>query len=204
MKFIDISAGTFAACDHWDGCEPEIEWKKSMERGDWCNRSAFSMPSHWGTHLDAPFSFFPDGETVDCVAPENCIGPCTVMSVDGPVTGKWVEENIPFDCERLLIRGTEETFIMESAAFELAQYRLKLLGINRPSVSAHAQDTAASLALLENGIVILEGLCLDDAADGEYFLIAPPLKNTGAESAPVRAVLVSDYIFWSPNERKWK
>jgi arylformamidase len=38
---------------------------------------------------------------------------------------------------------------------------------------------------------ILEGLVLDTVPEGEYELIAPPLKLAGLDAAPVRAVLRS-------------
>ena len=44
--------------------------------------------------------------------------------------------------------------------------------------------------LLNSGVLILEGLRLKDVAEGEYFLIAAPLKIRGVEAAPVRALLI--------------
>jgi arylformamidase len=38
-------------------------------------------------------------------------------------------------------------------------------------------------------MAILEGLRLDDVPDGEYELIALPLKLIGFDASPVRAVL---------------
>ena len=38
---------------------------------------------------------------------------------------------------------------------------------------------------------VLENLVLDDVAPGDYELIALPLKLTGADASPVRAVLRS-------------
>ena len=52
-------------------------------------------------------------------------------------------------------------------------------------------------ALLGQNIAVLEGLDLSDVANGEYFLIAPPLKIESAEASPVRAMLITDYVFWS-------
>ena len=46
-------------------------------------------------------------------------------------------------------------------------------------------------------IAILENLDLENVESGNYFLVAPPVKIGGAEAAPVRAMLITDYIFWS-------
>ena len=47
----------------------------------------------------------------------------------------------------------------------------------------------AHLAVRRRDLRILEGLVLDQVAEGDYELIAPPLKLTGLDAAPVRAVL---------------
>jgi arylformamidase len=38
-------------------------------------------------------------------------------------------------------------------------------------------------------MAMLEGLVLDHVPEGEYELIAPPLRIRGADASPVRAVL---------------
>lgn len=42
---------------------------------------------------------------------------------------------------------------------------------------------------------MLEGLDLSEVTPGNYYLFAAPVKLGGLEGAPVRAVLISDYIF---------
>ena len=67
-----------------------------------------------------------------------------------------------------------------------------MLGVDTPSVDpAAAKQLLAHAACLEAGITILEGLVLDHVADGEYELIALPLRLVGFEASPVRAVLRS-------------
>jgi arylformamidase len=38
-------------------------------------------------------------------------------------------------------------------------------------------------------MAVLEGLVLDHVEEGEYELIAPPLRIRGADASPVRALL---------------
>ncbi|HEX2769827.1 MAG TPA: cyclase family protein, partial [Geobacteraceae bacterium] len=45
--------------------------------------------------------------------------------------------------------------------------------------------------LLDNGVVILEGLNLKGVTAGSYELICLPLKIRGGDGAPVRAILRS-------------
>ena len=53
-----------------------------------------------------------------------------------------------------------------------------------------AADFPVHMALLGNGITILEGLILEGVPEGEYTLSALPLKFEGGDGSPVRAVLV--------------
>jgi arylformamidase len=46
--------------------------------------------------------------------------------------------------------------------------------------------------LLEAGIVIVEGLNLQNVSPGCYQLICMPLKLAGSEGAPARAVLIEE------------
>jgi arylformamidase len=62
--------------------------------------------------------------------------------------------------------------------------------VDTPSVDvASSKDLPAHDACRRTGILILEGLVLDGVADGFYELIALPLKLTGFDASPVRAVL---------------
>ena len=67
---------------------------------------------------------------------------------------------------------------------------VRLVGIDTPSVDLFlSKDLASHKAILKNDMAILEGLVLDDVPEGEYELIALPLKLVGFDASPVRAVL---------------
>ena len=72
----------------------------------------------------------------------------------------------------------------------LGERGVRLVGIDTPSVDCQdSKDLPAHAACLRNAIHILEGICLDDAPDGVYELIALPLRLKGFDASPVRAVL---------------
>ena len=48
------------------------------------------------------------------------------------------------------------------------------------------------LILLRRGIALLEGIVLDEVAEGRYFLSAAPLNLGGADGAPCRAYLIQE------------
>ena len=71
-----------------------------------------------------------------------------------------------------------------------AAQRGRLLGVDLASFDpAESKDLLAHRAGIAGGIVLLEGLDLSAAPDGEAELIALPLPWAGADASPVRAVL---------------
>jgi arylformamidase len=74
----------------------------------------------------------------------------------------------------------------------LAGLGYKLIGLDSPSVDAFdSKDLPSHHALRKHGLVNLEHLYLRDVADGDYELIALPLKLDLACGSPVRAILRS-------------
>ena len=64
------------------------------------------------------------------------------------------------------------------------------IGIDTPSVDLFdSKDLPAHARFLAHDMAILEGLVLNDVPEGEYELIALPLKLVGFDASPVRAVL---------------
>ena len=102
--------------------------------------------------------------------------------------------------ERVLLRTSpghdHKTFdpdfvsLGEEAAKAVAAAGVKLVGIDTPSIDhATDQDLGGHHALYEGGVAILENLDLSDVPEGDYELIALPLRIVGCDSSPVRAVL---------------
>ena len=66
------------------------------------------------------------------------------------------------------------------------------LSVYRPMMTMMMSIVAAAdetIRLRRRGLRVLESLCLDDVPEGDYELIALPLKLVTADAAPVRAVL---------------
>jgi arylformamidase len=74
----------------------------------------------------------------------------------------------------------------------LAERGVRLIGLDTPSVDPASSKTLDShQQLLRLNLRVLENLVLDDVPEGDYELIALPLKLAGACASPVRAVLRS-------------
>lgn len=198
MKIIDISRNIMD-CGIYPGDPPvKFEAVRKIEDGSECNLGAIYTGLHNGTHVDAPLHFISHGKSIDRTDISAYIGECRVVEVPaGPITGEYVDNNFPLDCERILVKGHGLAWFLESAAQEIALSGVRLIGTDSMSVGTHGAQTEPHVAFLREDVAILENLYLEDVEPGKYFLMAQPLKIGGAEASPVRALLVSDYIFWS-------
>ena len=177
-----------------------------LEQGDPVTLSTMRSTVHLGAHVDAPAHYGTAAASIDELPLDRFVGPCRVLRVTaGPgevVTWESVQRTLEDrnPTRRLLLAtGTypDATYFDRSFAGiepgvirELRLRGVELLGVDTPSVDpADSKQLLAHAACLEAGITILEGLELDHVADGEYELIALPLRLVGFEASPVRAVL---------------
>lgn len=198
MQIIDISRD-ITKCELYPG-DPEvhIDVVSTIAGGDSCNLSAIYTGLHNGTHADAPLHFIDGGNSVEKADLSVFIGECQVIEVpEGPITGEYVNDHFPADAKRILIKSHGKAWFMENGAEEVAFSGVKLIGTDSMSVGTHGAQTGPHVALLRENVAVLENLDLENVKPGKYFLLAQPLKIGGAEAAPVRAVLLADFVFWS-------
>jgi arylformamidase len=205
MSWIDISVPIRPGMVVFEGESPVvIERIDSLAGGGICNLSTASLGLHSGTHIDAPVHFIEGGGGIETVDLDACCGPCVVvdaMSCAGHLTARDIDELVPRGAERVLFRTSNgslwerDVFSREyialtvEAAKELVQRRVRLVGIDYLSVAPFEEAAPVHLALLEAGIVILEGLDLRAVTPGAYELFCLPLLIPGSDGAPARALL---------------
>lgn len=199
MEIIDISRDLFKTPVYPGDPEGYVDPIKSIREGEQCNLNSIYTCLHTATHIDAPLHFIDGGKHIDSLPLENFIGECIVVEAPpGPMTGAFAEENIPWrDCERVLIKGNGLSYLMESSAYYLVDAGYKLIGTDSQTIGNHGTNQVIHKAILSADIPILEGLDLSDVQPGRYFLVAQPLKISGAEAAPCRALLIKDHLFWT-------
>lgn len=198
MQIIDISRD-ITKCELYPG-DPEVrlEVVSALSNGDSCNLSAIYTGLHNGTHADAPLHFIDGADSIEKADLSVYIGECYVIEVpEGPITGEYVDNHFPHGAKRVLVKGGGKAWFMQSGAEEVAFNGIRLIGTDSLSVGIHGNQTGPHVSLLRENVVILENLDLCNVKPGKYFLLAQPLKIGGAEAAPVRAVLLADFIFWS-------
>ena len=168
------------------------------------NVSALTLSPHVGAHADAPLHYGRDAAAIGEVELEPYLGHCRVIHAIGrgalilPEHLDHRQSDLP---PRVLVRTCQRSaskWVSDFSAFApetiawLAGNGVRLIGIDTASVDPAASKTLEShQQLLAHEMRVLENLLLDDVDEGDYELIALPLKLTSACASPVRAVLRS-------------
>lgn len=190
MLLYDISTDLLTAQVYDGDPKPSLEYIKSTENGDDYNLSVLSTCMHTGTHIDAPFHYDSDGSKIEDMKLSVFYGKCTVVTIKGILTGEDMERLLPYCKRRLLLHGDGEAFLSYSAAVVIADSNICLIGTDGISVSTEFDEYRTHMEFARSNIAVLEGLNLAGIRDGEYTLCAFPIKVSGAEAAPCRAVLM--------------
>lgn len=189
MIIHDISRDTLTTPVYDGDPKPEAELLKNMEDMDDYNLSFIKMTTHTGTHIDAPLHFCEDGSPIDQLRLSTFYGKCTVITVEGILTGEDMERLLPYCKRRILFRGNGKTYLSHSAAIVLAESRVILVGTDADSIATPFDEVRPHRELARAGITVIENLNLSAIEDGEYELCAFPVKLAGLEAAPCRAIL---------------
>ena len=195
MEIIDISQEVLSCHTYPGDPSPKAEKLKCMEQGEVYNLSAFSMCAHNGTHIDAPSHFMKDGKNVDELPCDKMVGCCYVAKHNGNVTAddaRFILEKAKSQCagERILIAG--DVTVTEEAAEVFAKAEIKLLGNEGQTIGPSDAPMKVHKILLGAETVLLEGIVLENIAEGKYFLSALPLNLNGFEGSPCRAYLIKE------------
>ncbi|KAF1067899.1 arylformamidase [Variovorax sp.] len=201
----DISAPVHAGSPVFPGDTPYTQqWCATIGPGCPVNVSAITMSPHVGSHVDAPLHYDPEGATIGDVSLDAFIGPCRVIHAigRGPLV-EWahiahaVTSQLP---PRVLVRtyaampvdrwDGQLAAYAPSTVERLAAMGVKLIGIDTASIDpADSKTLDSHQAIRRRGLRVLENLVLDEVPEGDYELIALPLKLVSADASPVRAVL---------------
>ncbi|TDQ43939.1 arylformamidase [Tepidicella xavieri] len=181
-------------------------WVARIGPGCPVNVSAITTTPHAGAHADAPLHYDPQGASIGAVALEPYLGLCRVVHAIGvrPLV-QWhhVCHALPDEATlpaRVLVRTyahmPADRWDPALTAFDpellerLADRGVKLVGIDTASIDPADSKTLDSHQVIRRrDMRVLENLCLDAVPEGDYELIALPLKLMTADASPVRAVL---------------
>jgi len=187
------------------------------EAGDSVTLSTLRATVHMGAHVDAPLHYGTGAAPIDAVPLDRLLGRCRLVRPardhgrDGRLGATELAAALdtlvaklsgdrPEIPERVLVatgshpdptRWTDEFTALAPEAIDwLAAAGVRTVGIDTPSIDpADSSELPAHAAVLRHDMTIVEGLALTGVPEGDYELIALPLRLVGFDGSPVRAVL---------------
>jgi arylformamidase len=200
----DISPSVHAASPVFPGdARYEQRWAASIGPGCPVNVATLTLSPHTGAHADAPLHYDSGGAAIGAVDLAPYLGRCRVIHAIGKgplVQWEHVEHALNDLPGRVLVRTYEHTPVdrwdphlaayAPSTIEKLAALGVKLVGIDTASIDPADSKTLDSHQVIRRlDLRVLENLVLDGIPEGDYELIALPLKLMTADASPVRAVL---------------
>lgn len=204
MTLIDISPPIDPTIQVWPGDTPYAHTKNlDINEGANLTLSEIRTTVHVGAHTDAPNHYVAGGEDIASRKLDFYVGPCTVLHVTVGRGRRIYPQDLGSRTmlkPRVLLRT--DTFtdprrwnddfasLSPELVDELHRRGVVLIGIDTPSVDPFdSKALEAHHAFARHDMAILEGIVLKDVPEGDYELIALPLRLEGADASPVRAVL---------------
>ncbi len=175
------------------------------------NTSRILLGSHIGTHMDAQTHFIQNGQTIDLVDLNLCIGDVSIIDLTHLQPGQRAEvsdlENFEISERIMLVFGWARyrsnpdfsqkwPYLSLDAAKYLINRGSKLIATDVMSLDTKARDASNDFEvhklMLSQKIIFIESLENTHLIDfcKEYYLIALPIKLKNLDGAPCRVVLI--------------
>lgn len=204
-KIIDISPLIHPKTAVFPGDTPfSQQFLLDMHDGHHLSLSSFQTTTHIGAHTDAPNHYSLHGVSIEKRPLDIYLGVAQVIEVSLQKNSRIQIQHLhnkKISAPRVLFKTNSfpdpdqwnSDFMSLSAELidHLAAQGVRLVGIDTPSIDlAEDKILESHQAVARHDMAILEGIVLTHVAEGVYQLIALPLKISGADASPVRAVLV--------------
>ncbi|KAI0740670.1 putative cyclase [Earliella scabrosa] len=211
-----LVSGQVPACNGHPCYRASLDF--SLAKGDFANVHALTLGTHTGTHLDAPYHFFPNGTTVDRL---DLALLAAAPAVVADVRHRGAHERITWEdlehtgaLEEVRRRGarvlllctgwskqwaqpnySDHPFLDAEAARQILGMGVRVIGIDTLSpdeVTPEKEGADVHRVVLGSGGVIVENMArLDVLVDSRWKNVTVsllPLNLDGCDGSPVRAV----------------
>jgi arylformamidase len=200
----DISPPVDAHSPVFPGDTPYTQqWAATLTADCPVNVSAITLSPHVGAHADAPLHYDPQGMAVGELDLAPFLGRCRVihaLDANPLINLEHLQHALTDLPPRLLVRtyrqlplaqfDTQLTGFDPACVQHLADLGVQLIGTDSASIDpADSKLLPSHQVIRQRGLRVLENLLLDNVPEGDYELIALPLKLMTADASPVRAVL---------------
>lgn len=157
---------------------PEVDIEQVQEAGEGKNAlSRIIMGSHTGTHIDAPSHIHEGADGAIAYSLEQLNGPAEVIDLSGLESVITADDIPETNSDRIIFKtknssGDPDVFnddfvaLDDSAAEELVRRGVKLVGLDALSIRKRGTKNQVHETLIDNDIIVLEGLWLADVQAG--------------------------------------
>ncbi|WP_405097474.1 cyclase family protein [Oceanobacillus sp. FSL H7-0719] len=200
MKLYDVTAPIFEGMPVYKN-KPEKQPKLNTVTNEHVTETRVSLDLHTGTHVDSPLHMINDGDTMETIAIEDLVGKVKVFDLsqaEDRISLKDIQD-LPIERDDFVIFKTKNSFddefnfefifVAEDAAVHLAEIGIKGVGVDGLGIERAQPGHPTHRTLFKEKVIVMEGLRLADVAEGEYFMVAAPLRIQGTDAAPARVLL---------------
>jgi len=183
-----------------DGKRPVFE-TVADHPNDGAHETNITMNMHTGTHIDYPLHMIENGDTSDKENLATLIGTARVMDFtdkNGPITKNDLAECDIYADDFIILKtknSFSENFLFDFAYLEtsgatyLKEKKIRGVATDGLGIERDQPNHDTHKTLLENDILIIEGLRLKNVPAGNYHMVCLPLAIPGVEATPARMVL---------------
>lgn len=200
MKMHDVTGAIYEGMTVYKN-KSEKQPKLNTITNGYVTETRLDFDVHTGTHIDAPLHMVTDGDTFETIPLDNLVGQCKVFDLTEVENGVSKTDLEGFDIQKgdfVLLKtknSFEETFnfdfifLAQDGAEYLSEVGIRGIGIDALGIERSQEGHPTHKTLFANNIIIIEGLRLKEIEQGQYFMVAAPLKLMGTDASPARVLL---------------
>ena len=202
MKMYDVTGTVYEGMTVYKD-KPEKQPTLNSVTNGYVTETRIALDVHTGTHIDAPRHMVVDGDTFESVPMEDLVGQSKVFDLTEVEDGISKKDLAQFDIQKgdFVILKTKNSYddsntfnfdfiyLAQDGAEYLSELGVRGVGIDTLGIERSQEGHPTHKTLFANKIIIIEGLRLKEVEQGEYFMVAAPLKLEGTDGSPARVLL---------------
>ena len=181
--------------------KPEKQPKFNQVTNGYVTETRLEIDVHTGTHIDAPLHMVVDGDTFETISMDDLVGQSKVFDLTQVEDGISKKDLESFDIQKgdFVLLKTKNSFeekfnfdfiyLTQDGAEYLSEIGVRGVGIDTLGIERSQEGHPTHKTLFASNIIIIEGLRLKEIEQGEYFMVAAPLKIVGTDGSPARVLL---------------
>lgn len=206
MKMYDVTGAIYEGMAVYKD-KSEKQPKLEQQTDGYVTETRLELNVHTGTHVDAPRHMDIDGETFESISLDKLVGACKVLDLTGTENGISKTDLKRFHIQKddFILMKTKNSFeenfnfdfvyLAEDGAAYLAELGIRGVGTDALGIERSQEGHPTHKTLFASNILIMEGLRLKEVQQGEYFMVAAPLKLIGTDASPARVLLFEELSF---------